>query len=422
MRKHVQLPALLIAFIFCSMNVGFAQFSIDAQLRPRFELRSGYQKLALEGDVPTFMISQRSRLSFTYKTENLRIKIVPQDVRIWGDETNANTTGVFGDNASLDLHEAYAEIRLADPISVTIGRQELVYDNQSLLSHRNWNQGGIASDAVLFRVRTKNWKIHLAGTWNTLKESRSNNYFPTDRLKTLNLLWLNRSFKNGLQLSILQTASGITVTDTTNDLHFRHTSGVYAQYRKRYFSAQGNLYYQYGQNQTGTSVSAWMADLELSRKFGMLTPGIGLGYLSGNSASAGNLTTDHLFDDLYRAKHKFFGFMDYFSMMPAHTKGGGLADYFVYLDWRISGKLNVKNTGHYFLLAQTNPNTPSDKALGYENDLVLSYRFAPYGVVEAGWLFFLPTGSLKQIQGITSDKFSQFGYLMITLTPSLFRN
>lgn len=400
-----------------------AQFKVETQLRPRFELRNGYQKLAEVGSVPTFLVSQRSRFSISYKTDLLRIKLVPQDVRIWGDEEIAGLSGVSGDYASLDMHEAYAEIRLLRSNSITVGRQELVYDNQSILSNSNWNQNGIAADAVVLKFRAiPRVKIDLGGIWNTQKESASNNYFPTDRIKTMGFAWLQFGIKGGWQVSGLHIASGITETDSTNALQFRQTSGIYTSFGRRYFQFSGNLYYQYGHNQAGTKVSAWMGETEASRRFGLFTPGIGLSYISGNSGNLATLATDHLFYELYRSRHLYNGNLDYFSNIASRTKQGGLTDLYAFLNMRLSGKLSLKNTGHYFLLSQTNSATPDKKGLGFENDLVLSYRFASYGILELGYLMMSPTQSLQQLQGVTPEKLSQFTYLQITLSPTLFEN
>ncbi len=419
--KHLIPAAFLMLFTSqCMIAQSSSHFVIDAQLRPRFEFRDGYKTLSIEGSAPALLVSQRSRVGFTYQSDRIRLKIVPQDVRIWGDEQIVNTTGVFGDHASLDLHEAYAEVRLFRSTWISVGRQELVYDNQALLSNRNWNQNGIASDAVLLKYHRPGWMLHLGGTWNTIKESAANNYCPSDRWKTLSFLWLNRNLNNILRISAMHVASGITETDSTNRLWFRHTSGINTNMKWRYMNFNGNLFYQYGRNQQGMKVSAWLADAEITQKFGILTPGIGFGYLTGNSLSPDSMRTDHLFNDLYRSKHKFFGFMDYFTNIPVQTAQGGLVDYYGFVDCKLSRNVNIRNIVHLFRLAQTNPNTPDQKVLGYENDLILSYRFADWGNLEAGYLFFLPTESQKVLQGISKDKFSQFAYLMLTLTPKLF--
>jgi hypothetical protein len=114
--------------------------------------------------------------------------------------------------------------------------------------------------------------------------------------------------------------------------------------------------------------------------------------------------------------------MDYFRSFDSHTKEGGLVDYYFFLDYKFTKNTSLRNTGHYFQLEQTNPATPDDRNLGYENDLVLKYQLANWGALESGYLFYLPTGSLKTIQGVEDDKFSQFLYVQLTVSPSLFKN
>ena len=69
----------------------------------------------------------------------------------------------------------------------------------------------------------------------------------------------------------------------------------------------------------------------------------------------------------------------------------------------------------------TIPGTPDDKTLGFENDLILKYRFSEWGNLESGYIFFNPTETLKEIQQTNSDNFNQFFYIQLTLTPNLFK-
>lgn len=403
--------------------IGFqaqAQFKVDAQLRDRFEFRDGYQKLSAEGSTPTSFISQRTRISFSYETENLKFKITPQDVRIWGGDAVVSSTGV-ANNTNIGLFEGYADVKLGSFGWVTAGRQQLKYDNERIFAARNWNQTGLSYDALVFKLSLSEWNLHIGGSWNTLTEVTTDNFYPISRIKSFNYLWLNRKFNDNFNASLLHVASGVTETDTTNALNFRQTTGIYSEYKKGDLNIWGNIYYQYGKNQKGTDVSAFLIDADASYKIGKFTPGIGLSYLSGNSKTGTDQTTDNLFDVLYGARHKYFGFMDYFRSFSSHTKQGGLADYYFYLDYKFSKSVSIRNIGHYFQLAQTNPTTPTDKNLGYENDLVLKYKFNDWGALESGYMFFLPTESLKTIQGVANDKFSQFFYLQLTITPTLFK-
>jgi hypothetical protein len=69
-----------------------------------------------------------------------------------------------------------------------MGRQQLVYDNQSILSNGYWNQNGIASDAIVLKLKKDDWNLHLTGSWNSLSQASSGNYYDTIRYKSLNFL------------------------------------------------------------------------------------------------------------------------------------------------------------------------------------------------------------------------------------------
>jgi hypothetical protein len=398
-----------------------AQFKVDAQYRPRFELRNGYLKLAPEGAPIAAFISQRTRVSFSYETENFKLKFTPQDVRVWGDEGFSSTSGLYGDNSSLDLFEGYAEIKLAENSWLSVGRQQLAYDNEWLFGQGNWNQNGNSMDAVVLKLKPLGWNLHLASAWNTMKENSSGNVYPTDRYKSINYLWLNKAIKENWNLSLLQVASGLTQTDTTNGLNFRYTSGFYTDYKFNNLFITGNAYYQYGHSQVAKPVNAFLLAFDAGYKIGKLTPGIGLSYHSGNKDAGATLEKDNLFDLIYSTRHKVFGFIDYFRTFSNDTKQGGLADYYFFLDYKISQNVSIRNISHYFQLAQTNPNTPTDKNLGFENDLVLKYKFSDWGALESGYMFFLPTTALETIQKVPNSEFSYFFYMQLILTPNLFK-
>ncbi|MBK6963828.1 MAG: alginate export family protein [Bacteroidales bacterium] len=419
--KHVRKFFLLscISTFFLIQN-GFAQFSVDAQLRSRFEIRDGYQKLAAEGLNPAVFISQRTRLSFSYESKLLKVKVTPQDVRIWGDQAMQSSTGV-GDNPSLDLLEAYAELKIGNNGWISAGRQQLVYDNKRLLGDRNWNQTGISYDAVVLKLLAGTTNIHAGAVWNTLLEPTSENYYPTSRIKSLNYLWANRKFNDHLTLSFLHISSGVTETDTTNALNFRHTTGFYGEYKSGNFNVWGDAYYQYGKNQKGNQISAYLIDADAGYKLGNFTPGLGVGYLSGNNSTVGTDGTDNLFDPLYGNRHKFFGAMDFYRSFASQTKQGGLSDIYLWLDYKFSKKVSLRNTIHHFALAQANPATPEDKDLGIENDLILKYKINEWGDLESGYCFYIPTETLKEIQSIPEEKFSQFFYIQLNINLNLFK-
>jgi hypothetical protein len=417
MKQKITIFLLLAAI---AVNVK-AQFTLDAQYRNRAEYRDGYQRLAPEGAIPSIFLSQRTRLTFGYETPFLKIKITPQDVRVWGDQQSMSNTGP-GDNPSLDLFEGYAELKLGNAGWMSVGRQQLKYDNEVILGARNWGQAGMSYDAVVFKLKAGKCNVHVGSSWNSLAESNKNNLYLSSRIKSLSYLWINHKFNDKFMVSVLHVASGVTVTDTTNKIRFRQTSGLYTEYKSGGLSAWGDVYYQYGKTRADVDVSAMLAQAEAGYTLGKFTPGIGIGYLSGNSKIGAEAEADHVIDILYGgARNRYFGLIDYFRNYSTDTKQGGLTDLNFFISYKPSKTVTLRNAGHFFSLAETNASTPDSKYLGYENDLQVNYKFADWGMLEGGYFFILPTEALKKLHGVQDDKFSHYLYLMLTLTPSLFK-
>jgi hypothetical protein len=232
---------------------------------------------------------------------------------------------------------------------------------------------------------------------------------------------LNRKFSDNFTFSFIHIAAGVTKTDTTNAMNFGQTTGIYSNYTAGNINFWTDAYYQYGKNRQGISRQAFMFDAELNYKIENLTPVFGFAYLSGNNKTITGASIDNLFEGIYRSRHSYFGGIDYFTLYDTHTKSAGLIDYYFYINYKFSKSFRVLNTAHYFQLAHTNPATPNDKNLGFENDLLLRYKFNDWGVLETGYFFFLPTETLKTIQKVPNNKFLQFFNVQLTLTPTLFK-
>ncbi len=417
MKNRLKAGGLFTLLILLVSGV-YAQFSIETELRPRVELRNGYQQLLPFGTAPAAIVSQRTRLKFSYQKEGLRLVIAPQDVRIWGDEKNHSTGGNFGDEASLDLHEGYAEIDLNSRISIAAGRMELNYDNEWLLGRRNWNQSGIASDAVLARLVQAKWSLHAAFSWNTLKDALKDNLYPADRYKTLSFCWINYRPNADNNLSFLLLSTGQTPSDTVNTLRFRFTGGFYYKINKPWVSGDFNFYYQFGKKPDNTPVSAYLTAGNFTINTGKLAPGIGWTLSSGNKILQGS--TDHTFDLVYTARHKFLGNMDYFRNLTTSVNQAGLVDIYGTILWKAAKGITVQNALHYFSLLVTNPIAPAQKQLAWENDLIVRYRIAEWGTLEYGFLFMIPSEGLKQIQQVPDSHAPIYTYLMLTVNTRVF--
>ncbi|GAB3640329.1 alginate export family protein [Spirosoma arcticum] len=170
--KYLLLTGGLLIVTYCSVR---AQFSLTGQLRTRTELRNGHGNLAPKGAPAAFFTSQRTRLTFGYKWDRIMFQTAIQDVRVWGQDA---ATINNADGAKLMVHEAWADITLANradttlkfkPIqnlSLKIGRQELVYDDVRLLGNLDWLQQGRRFDAALLKGQHMGWALDLGVGFN----------------------------------------------------------------------------------------------------------------------------------------------------------------------------------------------------------------------------------------------------------------
>jgi hypothetical protein len=411
---------LLFSLLFCISLILRAQLSVDAQLRPRLEFRDGVQRLLPEGTTPAVLISQRTRLAITYQTNDLKIRIVPQDVRVWGDEQNANLTGNFGDQASFDMLEGFVEAKLKDEIWISAGRQQLHYDDGWLISDRNWNQHGSSWDAVVLKTKPAGSDLHIGAVWNNFNQKWSDHLYPSSRVKSINYLWFSRNIFKKTNVSLLYMNVGVTKNDSSEVLYYRHTAGVRGEHKREKLYAGINAYYQTGVNTKGKPVSAMLGAIDVRYSGEKYLAGLSIAYLSGNSKTGAEMKTDQLFDMHFGARHKFFGFMDYFTNHGAHTAQGGLVDYALTLNYKFSKKVSIRNIFHHFRLAQTNMLTGANPDLGFENDLIFQMKTSDWGMLELGYCLYLPSETLKLIQNVNNPGFAHFAYVQFTVNTNIF--
>src|SRR5215208_312493 len=123
-----------ICFLFTSLLCfkAKAQLSFTGQIRTRTELRNGYGTPKPKANSAAFLTSQRTRLTFNYKTSRVVFQAAVQDVRVWGQDASTINNA---DGNRLGVHEAWADVILSnkkdssfkksplDYFSIKIGRQ-----------------------------------------------------------------------------------------------------------------------------------------------------------------------------------------------------------------------------------------------------------------------------------------------------------
>ena len=105
-----------------------AQFTLDAEVRPRGEVTHSKKMLAGPKEEAVFGISQRTRLNTGFKSKYVDLYVSLQDIRMWGGTPQlASTSG-----ATTWLHQAYGVAHVASWLDLKLGRQEIILDDHRI--------------------------------------------------------------------------------------------------------------------------------------------------------------------------------------------------------------------------------------------------------------------------------------------------
>lgn len=428
-----RLYLFIILLLLFSPILTFAQFSVSAELRPRFEMDNGALKPHPDTVDALYFVSQRSRLKFDFAKEKYQLRLTIQDVRFWGSGDIYTSTGLWGSTAGLDIQEAWVRLKLCDDSKITIGRQVLQFDDQRLISGRNWNQFGIAYDAVNYTLTRNKWNLNVAVSYNTNtyisngKVIKDEEFFNAKNImKSFNFIHLSRAFNEHFQASVMAVGAAYQSSKSASVLYMTGTYGFWVKYNKGIFDIAGNIYYQNGKAQTGKEVSAYMATVHPGVKVGAFRIGLGGDYISGDNAENDDYgTKERTFNKMYGAVFKYYGFMNYYTYMKASTANGGLTDIYPNVKATFNKKHTILLSFHKFYLS--NPvlikgEPSSDQDLGSELDLMYTYKPMKELSLQAGFSYYFTTETLEGVKNVqASDIHSPYwGWVMLTFTPKLF--
>jgi hypothetical protein len=103
---------------------------------------------------------QRARLYLSASTERLQAYVEVQDARNWGTETST-----LSNDGNADLHQAYLHVPDMGMrgLSLTAGRQELVYGDERLIGPADWLTVGRSFDGGVLRRAWKGGSVDVFG-------------------------------------------------------------------------------------------------------------------------------------------------------------------------------------------------------------------------------------------------------------------
>ncbi|MGB0886718.1 MAG: hypothetical protein ACPGSL_01235 [Vicingaceae bacterium] len=359
-----------------------AQFTLDGEIRPRFEYRHGYKAVADSAQDNAAFVDQRTRLNFGYKTEGYTFKVTLQNVHVWGSQQQliSQQSQMNGNGSYLSIHEAWGEAFISENWSLKFGRQEIALDDQRIFGSVGWAQQARSHDAAIIKFKKKKLKANLGVAYNQDRASLAGTEAARGSYKAFQYLWLHNDFSENFGASILALNNGKEQLDidstvfldggTANEYeyykdNYSQTFGTRLAYKKNKLSVAGSFYSQIGlagdRNNARTDydgdfdkkVSAINFGLDISYQINKkLTTTMGYEYLSGNSqtdTSASYNRTNHAFTPFYGTNHKFNGYMDYF-YVGNHGGNVGLQDAYLKLKYKTE-KFWVGADAHLFFAA-----------------------------------------------------------------------
>lgn len=395
---------------------------IDFEFRPRAEYRNGYGVLRNDSSRAGGFVNQRSRLSLNYTLSNRFIlQFSFQDLRVWGQQDPRST------GATLQVFEAWAEPYITDKLSVRVGRQRLIYDNQRLFAENDWRLSGAVHDALNIRYNDTKISSELAMAFNQLSErSFGTDFVPAGFIiyKFLAVHYLKYQLSKSIVLTTINSTDGFQVKDKPEKYNFRYTLGgrLEASTGNWYGTISG--YYQGGKNPSGKDLSAWYFQPEARYTSSTgTTVRLGMEYFTGSGNQPG-LPTDRSFVPLYGVAHRFNGSMDLITRFPNDVGGAGLINPYLFIIKPLSKKIDLRADFHTFHLQATYyvNDVALDRNLGFENDFLFTYKPNSVLKLDAGFSYMLPTETFAIVKGAGQAKYNlTWAYISLTFKPVLFQ-
>lgn len=410
---------LFLILLGISLDIQAQELDVNLQLRPRFEYRDGYKTLRADGQEGTSLISQRSRLNFNYKQDELTVKLTFQNTRTWGDVATTATS----DKNGVAVFEAWAQYNLTEKWSARMGRQVLSYDNQRIMGEIDWLQQGQSHDALMVSFHPKNHQLDMGLAYNSEGDNNFQTPYTVNNYKTMQYAWYHTTFdKIGASLLFLNTGYEFSrINNPELIIDYKQTFGTYLTYKTGKIDSNLSLYGQTGKS-TDKQVSAWDGAINVTyNATESFKAGIGYEYLSGKDTNDKS-TVIKSFNPIFGTNHAFNGYMDYFYVGGGHQNSVGLQDAFLKFNYNVK-KWQFALIPHVFLTAAdvvTPLNEKLDSYLGTEVDFTAGFNFKKDITLTGGYSQMFGTKTLEFIKTGDASHTNNWAWLMISVNPRIF--
>lgn len=396
------------------------KLSLDAEYRPRAELRRGYRNLPTDTSDVAFLISHRARINLRYKDEGFQLYASLQDVRIWGDTDPRSTEG------SVQVYEFYVEPRVYKNWYARVGRQKVTFDDERLFAENEWRQTGSQHDAVRLFYKGSKVRTDFLGAFNQNKDQLFGTQYDIswDMYKVLLANFIEVDITKSLSFTGINFGDAYT-DPATDDVksHWKYTHGGRLTYKTPSWNFIFAGYYQYGKIDTGERLDAFYLQPEIKYS-GTLKYSARLGMQLFSGDNNPNDGVSHSFLAQYGAFHRYNGRMDYTQKTVRTYNHEGIINPYLIQDYKLNGKCRLNWESHILATQQTLTDdfgNKLNKMYAWENDFRVIYTPNRYTQMDIGYLCmiagktleYLPTGAAGN-----SNTVPQFAYVQVRWTPT----
>lgn len=396
---------LFLVLLFISEIISAqSEINFSAQLRAR----SSYDNRDFSSDIDGYGYTElRTRAAMEFRAPlDITGVFQIQDSRIYGTEPST-----LSNTDNLDIHQAFVKVSnlFKLPVDIKFGRMEVNLGNERLVGAVGWSNIGRSLDGSILSLHTGAADLHLMGF------QINEQFQQKDSLDNIFAgLWVNLKLTEKYITDVFILHEKILRTDYLS----RTTLGFYVKGNLNRLEHEIEFAYQSGSikiNAMEQDVNAVMFAANISYIFeAAIKPKVsaGIDYLSGDDDPEDKDYKS--FNTLYATNHKFYGYMDYFTLFPAHTLNLGLIDIHAKVSIYIIADLNLGLNFHVFNANEefiSNDGSTS-KSFGTEFDFTAVYTYSKNMNFQAGLSLFTPGDIFKEVHGKDS---SLWGYLMATV-------
>ncbi|HHT9109776.1 MAG TPA: alginate export family protein, partial [Candidatus Brocadiaceae bacterium] len=433
---------------------------LGGQIRTRAEYSNGYYNVptgnatlpgqdfktrhASQSTDDDYVLNQARLWADADVNEHLRVFIQLQDARVFGSEgTTVGYANPGNENSIFDLHQGYFDIKklFELPLTVRVGRQEIVWGDHRVIGNFVWSNVGRVFDGGRIMWDTDATHAEVFAARVDEKGFLGDTSTPGDKNANENLYAAQYAFKKLVPSALLELMY-IQKNDQDSVSNSAVTNG---------FAAPGAgtvVIHDIGARIDGKvpDMDAWDYTVEAHGQFGDYADltqrayagaartgytfkdlnwkprfGVEYDYASGDhNPTDGKHTT---FDNLYPTNHwqGNYGFVDLLSWQNLHDARANVKV-------QPTNKLTAQVDYHYYWLASANdgwylangtsafghPGVSSSNSLADEIDLTVGYDLYKNVKILAGYSFFDPNAWITQTAGDHIN--TQWGYLQTTVT------